>query len=95
MTFFTLLFYYYSLWQVIVPFKPANEFRIEMEYKFKQRSSSNTTRLDFEPIEDEIQKKKYGVGSLPYLVIIFRILKLTNGEARIKIVSGDGLTMLS
>ncbi len=95
MVFLTLFFYYYSLWQIIVPFKAENEFKLELEYKFKQRLSSNTTRIDFEQTDDEKQKKKYGVGSLPYLVIIFRILKLNNGEARLKIVSGDGHTMLS
>ena len=95
MTFLISLLYCCSLWQAITPYKPNDEFKLELEYKFKQRPATNNSRFDFEVSEAEVQKKKYGSGSLPYLVVIFKIVKLSNEEARIKIINGKGQNMLS
>ena len=95
MTFLISLLFCCTLWQTIIPYKPYEEFKLEMEYKFKQRPASSTSKYEFEESDATTQKRKYGSGSLPYLVVIVKILKLSNGEARIKILNGKGQSMLT
>jgi hypothetical protein len=82
--------------QTDIPYKPSDEYKIELDYKFKQRQAPESNKVNVGDLTpEELQKRKYGIGPLPYLMVSFYALKLQPGEVRIKAISGDRLTMLS
>jgi hypothetical protein len=79
-----------------VPYKPNDEFKFELDYQFRQRQAPENNKISIgELTPEDQQKRKYGIGPLPYLVISFYALKLQPEEIRIRAVSGDGVTMVS
>lgn len=95
MTLSLFLFVLASLVQNEVPYKPSEEFKLELDYKFKQRTSdagsttsSSSSTVDIAETVSEHNKKRG--GPLPYLVVNLKLLKLAEGEVKVRIVNGSG-----
>jgi len=96
MSFFNILFLLTFVLQSGIPPKPNEDYKVVLEYKFKQRSStSNINKVDFELESEKAQKRKYEEGSLPYLQVNFNVIKLSPEEVRIRVVSNTGQKMLN
>lgn len=91
------LFIFWAAFCVIsqndVPFKPSDEFKVALDYKFESRRVAEANHFDMP--DPTSQKKKTSTGPLPYLLINFKVLKLSEGEVRIKAVDGRKATMFS
>lgn len=83
------------IFQVEVPFKPNDEFQLELDYKFKVRPTNNHSVVEFEGSQGGFDKKKNAGGPLPYLNVKLKILKTAATEVRIKGNNNKGLNMLN
>ncbi len=87
---FTYLFFSFILLHTTsqeVPFKPANEFEIVLDYKFRERAAA-PSRPDFEV-------KRPPSGPLPYLVVYLRIINQHKQEQRIRITDSNGKMVIN
>ena len=56
----SILYFLMSLnWQAEVPYKPNDEFHLELEYKFKQKPGTDHLTYDFDETYKERNKKQY------------------------------------
>lgn len=95
MVFFNILFFLLYSLQTGIPPKPKEDYKIELEYIFKQKASEiNNDLVEFDPGTGKASKK-FASGSLPYLLINFKVIKLSEGEVRIKVINNTGQSMLS
>jgi hypothetical protein len=81
-----LLFFLFALWQEEIPLKPKEEFEVKLNYEFKQRSEVNTAATVTIDYREGVKDTKSG-GPLPYLTLNLKLIKLPNGELKIKGVS--------
>jgi hypothetical protein len=81
-----LLFILSVTWQEPnVPLKPNDQFQLTLDYKFKTRqSTSGNSNINYDYQNDRIVKDG-GSGPLPYLLINFKMLKLTEQEVRVRV----------
>jgi hypothetical protein len=78
-----------------VPLKPNDEFQLTVDYKFKTRSALSTnSNLNIDYANDRILKEG-GSGPMPYLIIKFKMLKLSEQETRVKVISNASKMVLS
>jgi hypothetical protein len=61
------------------PFKAKDEFELKMDYQFRQRANDDGKVLDYREVRPKAS------GPLPYLTLDLRILKMNDGEERIRI----------
>jgi len=73
-----------------VPYKPSDEFTLELDYRFKQRQASDPSTFTSEANREEQDKAKYGGGPLPYLIVNITLLKLGEGEVRMRGMNREG-----
>ena len=66
-----------------VPRKAAEEFKLELEYKFKQRPRGDNSFIDLVETENE-KEKRQDTTPLPYLIIHLSFQTLTDKEVRIR-----------
>ncbi len=95
MTFSILLVLLSLAWQEEVPFKPSDEFQLELEYTFKQKPGIDHQVFDFEESASDKAKKQSPGGPLPYLIINFKTIKLNGEEVRVKCVNNLGHLVVS
>jgi hypothetical protein len=71
-----------------VPFKPKEQFEIDLDFKFKQRPprESNVVLLD----EASADLGRNGASLLPYLYLNVKVLKLQGEEIRLRVENGKG-----
>lgn len=82
-TFSILLFILFQEPQVAQ--KAAEEFKVELEYKFKNRQSSDNAFIDLTETVAEKERRTTGNTSpLPYLIIHLSFQKLADNEVRIR-----------
>jgi len=87
--FFTLLSFFF--FQNQIPFKPSDEFQVNIDLKFKVKQSNygpstfsaNGERLD-----------KTSTATFPFLMVDVSQLKIQNDEARIVAINSQGKTLL-
>ena len=79
-----------------VPLKPADEFEIKLDYKFKNRNatSDNNYKVDFEETIAERERKSSN-SLLPYLMLNIKLLKLSDQETRVKAEAVGGKILVS
>ena len=71
-----------------VPLKPIEEFKLELDYKFKPRPLSDTGFIDL--VETEAEKEKRTSSTpLPYLKINLSFQVLTDKEVRIRCIDNN------
>ena len=88
---FSILFVFLSFaLQEEVPYKPNDEFQLELEYTFKQKPGIDHPVFDFTESTADNAKKQSPGGPLPYLIINFKTLKLAGEEARVRCVNNLG-----
>jgi len=73
-------------WQDSIPFKAADENELVIDYKFKDRPSTDQYKADFEAKEND----KRTTGPLPYLKLQLKMLKLSSDEVKVKVVNSNG-----
>ncbi|HYG01932.1 MAG TPA: hypothetical protein VD927_05765 [Chryseosolibacter sp.] len=73
-----------------VPYKPASEFTVKLDYNFKARPARDNATVKF----DETNSSSTNTGILPYLVINITIDSLNHGETRVKISSNQDSNVL-
>lgn len=80
-----LLLFLFIVQEPELPLKPVEEFKIELEYKFKPRPSSANTYIDLTETVSEREQRAGGGGSpLPYLIIHISFQTLSDKEVRIQ-----------
>jgi hypothetical protein len=70
-----------------IPFKPNDEFEIKLDYQLKQKPISDRLSIDYYDTKEG--------GTLPYLILNIRSLKLSEREVRVKIIDSKGKLILS
>jgi len=76
------------------PYKAGEEYDIKIDVQIKPRpisAQSSETKIDV--AEPPNAREKREVGSIPYLVLNLKFLKLSDGEVKVKIVDGFGKTV--
>ncbi len=81
--------------QTEVPFKPNEEFQLQVDYKFKVRTGNNSSTLQIDFDKGNLEEKKTADGPLPYLIINFKMLKLSDQEVRVKVINNFGKLFLT
>ena len=85
-----------SSWQTaVVPYKPGEEYKLDLDFKFKQRPVNDPSVFNYEETKQEHDKKQYAAGPLPYLFINCKILKLGAEEVRIRVINERGDAVVS
>lgn len=79
-----------SYFQTEIPYKPNDEFKLDLDYKFKQRPAPDISTFQFNESREEHDKREHGSGPLPYLIINFKLLKLSEDEVRVRAVNNTG-----
>jgi hypothetical protein len=70
--------------QTEVPFKASDEFKVELEYKFKPRPVADNSFIDLTETVNERDKRISGGNPLPYLIVHMTFQKLAETEKRIR-----------
>lgn len=83
------------LLQVLPPFKASEEFKLELEYKFKPRPVSDNAYIDLTETVKEKEKRVSGGNPLPYLIIHLSFLQLSDKEVRVRCFDNKGKNKLS
>jgi hypothetical protein len=86
------------LWQTnvdVVPFKPSEEFKIELDFIFRQRPAVAASVLTLDETRHEEEARRYSGGPLPYLFLNCKMLKLQDGETKVRAVTNKGLVIFS
>jgi hypothetical protein len=93
MIFFILSFFF--LQNPEVPFKPADEFEVKIDLKFKTRniSSESTGAVDLAETND--RKAKRMSGPKGYLKLNLRLLKVSEDEVKMEIFNTFGARIFS
>jgi len=76
-----------------VPFKPKEQFEIDLDFKFKQRPprDSNIVRLN----ETNADYEKNSASLLPYLYLNVKVLKLHEEEVKLRVENSKGENLWS
>ena len=67
-----------------LPFKGTEEFKIELEYKFKPRPITDNAYVDLTETVRDKERRNSGGNPLPYLIVHLTFQKLTDAEKRIR-----------
>lgn len=89
-----LLLPLFLLPQEEVPYKPAEEIKVELDYKFKQRPSVDNLTVDYGETREQHERRKVS-GPLPYLMVNFTVLSLKEGEVRIRGINNLGNSVIT
>ena len=84
-----------NLQQVEVPTKPSDEFELQIDYQFKMPPSSSANTIDFAETQEAHNKKQYGIGLRPYLVLNLKLIKLSDQEVKVRAVNNLGRTIIN
>jgi len=89
-----LLIFFIIVWQEEVPYKPASEFELKIDYKFQERAGVDRYKADYDVGADN-KKNRSGSGPLPYLKLELKLLQLGSDEVKVRIVNSDGHLILN
>ena len=70
-----------------VPYKPSDEFEIQIDYQFKQRPFADPNTVDYTGKKEADKKKAFGSGLRPYLILNLKLIKLSDQEVRVRAVN--------
>lgn len=78
------------------PLKASEEFKVELEYKFKPRPAADNTYIDLTETVAEKERRTQGTSSpLPYLIIHLSFSKLSDQEVRVRCTDNNKKNRLS
>jgi hypothetical protein len=75
-----------------VPYKPKEEFSIDLNYTFKEKSSGSSLAFEY---KNGMQARPKSSGELPHLGFKIKILKATAEETRYRAVTTNGRMLQS
>ncbi len=84
-----ILFAFVYTIQGDIPYKPAGEFEIKIDYTFKQRPPMDRQTVEYEQPTDT-RVKNSTAGPLPYLLIQIKVISITSQELRIRVTDSNG-----
>lgn len=89
-TIISFLFFLASpgLFQEAVPYKPKDEFQIEVKFDLRQKPLADRSTINFE--ETIAEQNKHSSALLPYLIVNVKFLKFRPEEVRVKAFKSDG-----
>jgi hypothetical protein len=92
-----LLFLFLFFQAAQVEYKPKDEFEVKLNYEFKQRQNTvdRTKVVDYTETRADREKANGSGGPLPYLTLNIRLIKLPNGEMKIKGLNHMGKNVLN
>src|SRR5262245_15104398 len=82
-----ILFLLLSFQDPEIPYKPGDQFKITVDYKFKTKPMSEHFTIDY--TETREQHDKRTGGPLPYLVLKVSIRKLQEGEEKVRVIDSE------
>lgn len=81
--------------EVSTPPKAPEEFKVELEYKFKPRPAAENTYIDLTETVSEKEKRTQGSSPLPYLIIHLSFSQLSDQEVRVRCTDNNKKNRLS
>ncbi|MBS1545613.1 MAG: hypothetical protein JST14_18390 [Bacteroidetes bacterium] len=82
------------VWQTNVPYKPNDEFHIEVDLQLKEKPPADQTTIEFADTKVERKNSNQG-GPLPFLILHLKVIKLRDGEVRIRGINNKGNVVLT
>jgi hypothetical protein len=67
-----------------IAFKPKEDFDIKLDYQFRQRPVAEKTAIHFDETVKE-RDRRTSSSMLPYLIMKVNLLKLADGEVKVKL----------
>ena len=95
MTLLAFLFAFLPAQEPAPPLKASDEFKVELEYKFKARPAAENTYIDLTETVAEKEKRTQGTSPLPYLIIHLSFTKLSEQEVRVRCADNNKKNRLS
>ncbi len=95
MYFLTVLSALTLLLQQQVPYKASEEFKIELEYKFKPRPMTENSYIDLTETQREKERRTSGGNPLPYLILHISFQKLSDKEIKFRCIDNNKKNKLS
>ncbi len=83
------------LLQTGVPYKATEEFKIELEYKFRPRPMTDNSYIDLTETQREKETRTSGGNPLPYLILHISFQQLSDKEVRVRCVDNNKKNKLS
>ena len=81
--------------QIQSPYKPFEEFKIELDYKFKPRPVSGRSAIEMNETRKDYDRRVAGGDPLPFLTIRLTLLRLSEGEVRMRCMDNMGKIRLA
>jgi hypothetical protein len=75
-----------------VVYKPDSEFVMTLDYNVRERTAQDAAR---KPAYDAYHQTDTRSGPLPYLILNFKITKLSEEEVRFKVVTNTGRNVMN
>jgi hypothetical protein len=75
-------------YQQQVPYKPFNEFELNIDYIFKEQDPIDRQKVILAQSGGENSRK--AIGTMPYLLVELKILTVTDDEVRVRVLNGTG-----
>jgi hypothetical protein len=75
-----------------VPFKPASDIEVIVDFTFMERPAIDRTKVEYDVATDEKNRKAIS-GPLPYLKMDIKIVRLNNEETRLRMINSQGHLM--
>lgn len=79
----------------VIPLKSSEEFKVELEYKFKPRPTTESSYIDLTETQADRARREQGSSPLPYLIIHLSFSKLSDQEVRIRCTDSNNKNRLS
>ena len=89
------LFVFLFAQDIAPPPKASDEFKVELEYKFKPRPAAENTYIDLTETVAEKERRTHGTSPLPYLIIHVSFSKLSDQEVRVRCTDNNKKNRLS
>ncbi len=83
------------LLQEQVPYKASEEFKIELEYKFKPRPMTDNSYIDLTETQREKERRTSGGNPLPYLILHISFQQLSATEVKVRCTDNNKKNKLS
>jgi len=78
---------FFLLQESELPYKPNEEYRLEVDFKFKTKPAGEHFAVDYTETREQAERR--AGGPLPYLILHITPFVFSQGEERVKILTKD------
>ncbi len=78
-----------------IPYKPFDEFEIQVDFNFKQRNAPNNNTVEMVETREDRIRSQNSTALRPYLILNLKLLKLSEEEVRAKATDNLGHIVFS